>query len=110
MNATITVTKHGAIVVKDEHGERMRLYDLHRLNRQHAGNAGRVTCTRGVQGSEPCFAGTRIPVRTLWSYLDAKISERLILKDYPTLLPEDVALARRLLRHARQYERDRRRG
>ncbi len=82
--------------------------DLHRRNRLDAGNAGRAICKRGVYGSEPCFAGTRIPIRTVWSYLDAKVPTTEILNAYPTLTPEDVAFARRMLRHARQYERDRR--
>lgn len=56
---------------------------------------GEVTRRRGVQRSKPVFAGTRIPVAAVQRYLDAGYDTAAIIREYPSLTPEDVETARR---------------
>jgi len=58
-------------------------------------SAGEVTHRRGVQHSKPVFEGTRIPVAAVQRYLDAGYDTAAILREYPSLTPEDVETARR---------------
>jgi uncharacterized protein (DUF433 family) len=57
-------------------------------------SAGRLVRRRGVMGSKPIFAGTRIPVETVRRYLDAGRDTNEILAEYPSLTAEDVEAAR----------------
>jgi uncharacterized protein (DUF433 family) len=57
-------------------------------------SAGRLVRRRGVMGSKPIFAGTRIPVETVRRYLDAGCDTNEILAEYPSLTAEDVEAAR----------------
>jgi uncharacterized protein (DUF433 family)/DNA-binding transcriptional MerR regulator len=57
-------------------------------------SAGRMVRRRGVMGSKPIFAGTRIPVETVLRYLDAGCDTEAILAEYPSLTPADVEAAR----------------
>jgi uncharacterized protein (DUF433 family)/DNA-binding transcriptional MerR regulator len=57
-------------------------------------SAGRLVRRRGVMGSKPIFAGTRIPVETVRRYLDAGCDTEAILKEYPSLTAEDIEAAR----------------
>ena len=54
-----------------------------------------MTRRRGVQRSKPVFAGTRIPVAAVQRYLDAGYDTAAIIREYPSLTPEDVETARR---------------
>lgn len=56
---------------------------------------GQVTSRRGVHRSKPVFAGTRIPVATVQRYLDAGYDTAAIIREYPSLTPDDVEAARR---------------
>jgi uncharacterized protein (DUF433 family)/DNA-binding transcriptional MerR regulator len=56
--------------------------------------AGLVDRRRGVLGSKPVIAGTRIPVDTVLRYLDAGRGTNEILSAYPELTPADVAAVR----------------
>jgi DNA-binding transcriptional MerR regulator len=56
--------------------------------------AGEVTSRRGVHRSKPVFAGTRIPVAAVQRYLDAGYDTAAIIREYPSLTPEDVETAR----------------
>jgi DNA-binding transcriptional MerR regulator len=62
-----------------------------------AGNAGRVDRRRGVHGSAPVFAGTRIRVATVQRYLRHGYETGAILAAFPDLRREDVDEARRRL-------------
>lgn len=64
--------------------------------RRHARDAGQVVRRRGVQGSKPIFAGTRIPVATVQRYLDAGYEHEAIIEEYPSLTTADIETARRL--------------
>jgi uncharacterized protein (DUF433 family) len=59
-------------------------------------DAGRVVRRRGVQGSKPIFAGTRIPVATVQRYLSAGYEPEAIIEEYPSLTRADIEKARRL--------------
>jgi uncharacterized protein (DUF433 family) len=39
----------------------------------------------GIMSGEPCFAGTRVPVRTLLDYLEGSDSLDEFLEDFPTV-------------------------
>lgn len=57
--------------------------------------AGRIERRRGVLGSKPVFAGTRIPPETVVHALDAGWSVERILDEYPDLRRADIDLVRR---------------
>jgi uncharacterized protein (DUF433 family)/DNA-binding transcriptional MerR regulator len=57
--------------------------------------AGRVVTRRGVVGSKPIFADTRIPVAAVQRYLSAGYSDADIIEEYPSLTPADIEAARR---------------
>jgi len=57
-------------------------------------SAGRTVRRRGVMGSKPIFAGTRIPVETVRRYLDAGYDTNAIISEYPSLTPADIDAAR----------------
>jgi len=56
--------------------------------------AGHVVKRRGVHGSKPIFAGTRIPVDTVQRYLQAGYGTKAIILEYPSLTPADIEVAR----------------
>jgi uncharacterized protein (DUF433 family) len=60
------------------------------------GAAGKVVTRRGVQGSKPIFAGTRIPVAAVQRYLRAGYDAQAIIAEYPSLTEVDVEAARQL--------------
>jgi uncharacterized protein (DUF433 family)/DNA-binding transcriptional MerR regulator len=57
-------------------------------------SVGRLVRRRGVMGSKPIFADTRIPVETVRRYLDAGCDTDAILAEYPSLTADDVEAAR----------------
>jgi uncharacterized protein (DUF433 family) len=59
------------------------------------GTAGQVVRRRGVLGSKPIFAGTRIPVATVQRYLQAGFGTEAIIDEYPSLTAADIEAARR---------------
>jgi DNA-binding transcriptional MerR regulator/uncharacterized protein (DUF433 family) len=56
--------------------------------------AGKVVNRRGVLGSKPVFAGTRIPVATVQRYLQAGYGTDAIIEEYPSLTQADIEAAR----------------
>jgi uncharacterized protein (DUF433 family) len=64
--------------------------------------AGKVERRRGVLGSTPVLAGTRIPTRAIWSLHRAGYDTDRIVANYPGLTPLDV-------QKALEYERGRQR-
>jgi DNA-binding transcriptional MerR regulator len=57
-------------------------------------DAGRVVKRRGVHGSKPIFAGTRITVGAVQRYLQTGYDEKAIIREYPSLTPADIEAAR----------------
>jgi uncharacterized protein (DUF433 family) len=45
-----------------------------------------------IQGGTPVFAGTRVPVKNLFEYLEAGDSIEVFLEDFPSV-PRDVLVA-----------------
>lgn len=43
-----------------------------------------------ILSGTPCFAGTRVPVQTLWDYLKAGDRVADFLEDFPTVTHEQV--------------------
>jgi len=63
---------------------------------RNATERGSIERRRGVHGSKPVIAGTRIPVRAVRAYLDAGRSDEDIFAAYPSLTVEDLELVRTL--------------
>ena len=51
-----------------------------------------VTTNSKIQGGLPCFAGTRVPVSSLFDHLKKGYTIREFLADFPTV-SEELALA-----------------
>jgi uncharacterized protein (DUF433 family) len=64
-----------------------------KLNRRQPDEIGRIVQTRGVVGSAPCFAGTRIPARVVLEARAEGMSQREILRMYPVLKGDDIKAA-----------------
>jgi DNA-binding transcriptional MerR regulator len=56
--------------------------------------AGKVVRRRGVHGSSPIFAGTRILVATVQRYLQEGFEAEAIIEEYPSLTLADIDAAR----------------
>ena len=52
--------------------------------------AGVVVSDPGISGGEPVFRGTRVPVATLFDYIEDGIGLNEILENFPTLDRRDV--------------------
>jgi uncharacterized protein (DUF433 family) len=74
--------------------EAIRVRARSAAGRRDTSQAGRTERRRGVLGSKPVFAGTRIPVSSVVAFLRAGESTERILAAYPELYPEDVEAAR----------------
>lgn len=55
---------------------------------------GQVERRRGVKGSKPVIAGTRLPVETVRRYLEAGRTIEQIVESFPVLTPADVEAVR----------------
>ncbi|HET9733193.1 MAG TPA: DUF433 domain-containing protein [Acidimicrobiales bacterium] len=62
-------------------------------DRTQTRRVGEVERRRGVLGSAPVIAGTRIPVRAIWALHHAGKAIEEILADYPSLTADDVTAA-----------------
>jgi uncharacterized protein (DUF433 family) len=58
-------------------------------------DAGRIERHRKVLGHKPVFAGTRVPVSAVMSYLKRGLPDEEILEAFPQLTKADIAAARR---------------
>lgn len=58
--------------------------------------AGKIESRRGVLGSKPVFAGTRIPIKAVQAYISSGKSDAEIIEAYPLLTPSDVEAVRAL--------------
>jgi uncharacterized protein (DUF433 family) len=55
----------------------------------------RISVDHRVMGGVPCIRGTRIPVATLVSSLAEGMTPEDLVREFPQLVPEDVAEALR---------------
>jgi len=53
----------------------------------------RIVRDKGICGGEPLFKGTRVTLRTILASLAEGDSVEEILKDFPSLKPEDIQAA-----------------
>ena len=51
-----------------------------------------IQVDRDIQGGIPVFAGTRVPVKNLFDYLEAGESIEVFLEDFPSV-PREVLVA-----------------
>lgn len=65
-----------------------------RLFTRRTEDIGKIHRHRNVMSNVPVFAGTRIPVRVVQSFLDEGHSDDDILRQYPTLHRNDLIAAR----------------
>ena len=65
-----------------------------RAVQRSADQVGQIVTRRGVMGSKPIFAGTRILVDTVRRYLEAGYDAAAIIEEYPSLTEADVEAAR----------------
>lgn len=49
-----------------------------------------VVCDRDILGGIPVFAGTRVPVQTLFDYLEGGDSLETFLDDFPTVTRKQI--------------------
>ena len=66
--------------------------ELNELTRRRP---GKVESVRGVQGSQPVIAGTRVPVAKISRLLEAGWTAADVVAAYPVLTMRDVSAARR---------------
>lgn len=59
-----------------------------------------VQVNREILGGVPVFAGTRVPVRAMWDYLEAGDSLDLFLEHFPTVSRETAILVLEMAREA----------
>lgn len=65
-----------------------------KMNAREGVTTGRIERDRFVMQNDPVFAGTRITVAAVQSYLDAGYSTAQIVEEFPDLTEEDVQAAR----------------
>lgn len=105
-------TEGSEVYFMDEHGQweagrrpahalidhRIDIGELRARVRRSVGRAtdsyGRIESRRGALGSKPLIAGTRVPVRTVQSYLDAGKRAEEIIEAFPSLTQDDVTAVR----------------
>ena len=49
-----------------------------------------VTTNKDVMGGTPCFAGTRVPVRTLFDHLRLGYTVEYVLENFPSVKREQI--------------------
>jgi len=72
--------------------------DVDALFRRDKSKVGHLSKTRHIMGGEEVVAGTRIPIRSIRSYIDMGLSDQRILTDYPDLKQADIDVVRKAYR------------
>ena len=65
---------------------------------------GRISSDPDILHGKPCIKGTRIPVYLIVSLVAEGESMENIIKDYPSLTPEDIKTALRYAAKLSEYE------
>jgi uncharacterized protein (DUF433 family) len=65
---------------------------------------GRISSDPDILHGKPCIQGTRIPVYLIVSLVAEGESVENIIKDYPSLTPEDIKAALRYAAKLSEYE------
>lgn len=53
-------------------------------------NSSVVSVNKNVQGGTPCFAGTRVPISSLFDYLEGGYTIDYFLEQFPSVTREQV--------------------
>lgn len=64
----------------------------------------RISSDPDILHGKPCIKGTRIPVYLIVSLVAEGVSVNEILKDYPSLSPEDIKAAVKYAAKLAEYE------
>lgn len=88
------VSKQYALLPLDDVEDDMRAI-VESMRRRGPEMYGRVERRRNVVRNAPVIVGTRIPVAAIKRYANAGYAVDAILREYPTLTPEDVEAALR---------------
>ena len=64
----------------------------------------RISSDPDILHGKPCIKGTRIPVTLVVSLLAEGISVEEIIKDYPSITPEDITAAIKYASKLCEYE------
>lgn len=65
---------------------------------------GRISSDPDILHGKPCIKGTRIPVYLIVSLVAEGETVENIIKDYPSLTPEDIQAALRYAAKLSEYE------
>jgi uncharacterized protein (DUF433 family) len=65
---------------------------------------GRISSDPDILHGKPCITGTRIPVYLIVSLVAEGENMENIIKDYPSLTPEDIRAALRYAAKLSEYE------
>jgi len=93
---------HGQVAMRVEMTKVARRVDaaIEQLRKRGPDQIGKVTQNRYVVHNVPVLSGTRIPTAAVWDFHDAGYDTAAIMRQYPTLTPEDIQAAI-------EYERNR---
>lgn len=73
--------------------------DVNKLTERSPEDFGRVSSSRFVMNGEQVIEGTRIPLRSIFSYFEMELGDERILSDYPDLSAQDIRIAREKYRN-----------
>jgi uncharacterized protein (DUF433 family) len=59
---------------------------------------------KDILGGTPCFSGTRVPVKSLFDYLDGGYTVDYFLAQFPTVTREQVSSLLETVRHRAEAE------
>jgi len=63
------------------------------FRKRKAGQRGKITQDRRVQGNRPVLDGTRIPTATVWEFHERGFTDAEIVSEFPSLSIDDVRAA-----------------
>lgn len=86
--------QYGATIPLESVAEELR-EKANRLRERDSGLIGTIERHKFIMGNAHVFGGTRIPVKSVISYLNAGYSDGEIIEEYPDLALEDINAARR---------------
>jgi uncharacterized protein (DUF433 family) len=66
---------------------------MRNTQKTRTGYSDRIVCNPRICGGQPVFKGTRVTLRTVLASLADGDSVEVILREFPTLKPEDVRAA-----------------
>ena len=77
-------------------GKRSQSHSASELIKPSDPRAGIVSIDPALHSGTPCFAGTRVPIRDLWDYLEGGETLDTFLDSFPTVSREQAVRALQL--------------